>query len=216
MPPEEAGAGTMRVNIQVLTSTITTAVSQAVKEVLAAQLPGSVPLQTNQHQSSTATPDVEGLVNEVVATLTSREGTPGSVLHSSPWDSGDHPHQVFTSIGITLGARVSAKLKVKIWANEYVDFGALLSVAPPRDKLTLSMSSTGGFSGQPHLTLEPCHTTKKVTAIQQWLTTFNTFVSIYSERAAGNAQKLMKYCKVVCDLSTKSGTGFFMTNSTDI
>ena len=68
-PPEEAGAGTMRVNVQVLTSTIATVVSQAVKEALAAQLPRSVPPQTNQHQSSTATPDVEGLVNEEVATL---------------------------------------------------------------------------------------------------------------------------------------------------
>ena len=43
-PPEEAGAGTMRVNVQALTSTIATAVSQAVKEALAAQLPGRVPL----------------------------------------------------------------------------------------------------------------------------------------------------------------------------
>ena len=206
-PPEEAGAGTMRVNVQALTSTIATAVSQAVKEALAAQLPGSVPPQTNQHHSSTATPDVEGLDNEEVATLTSRDGTPGPLLHSSPWDSGDQPRQVFTSIGITLGARVSAKLKAKIWANEYVDFGALLSVAPPRDKFTLSMSST--FSGQTHLTLEPCHTTKKVTTIQQWLTAFNIFVSIYSERAAGDAPKLMKYCEVVRDLSTKSGDWLF-------
>ena len=31
-PPEEAGADTMRVNVQALTSTIATAVSQAVKE----------------------------------------------------------------------------------------------------------------------------------------------------------------------------------------
>ena len=92
-PPEEAGAGTMRVNVQALTSTIATAVSQAVKEALAAQLPGSVPPQTNQHHSSTATPDVEGLDNEEVATLTSREGTPGPLLHSSPWDSGDQPRK---------------------------------------------------------------------------------------------------------------------------
>ena len=71
------------------------------------------------------------------------------------------------------------------------------------------MSSTGGFSDQLHLMLEPCHTTKKVTTIKLWLTAFNTFVSIYSERAAGDASKLMKYCEVVRDLSTKSGEWLF-------
>ena len=80
-----------------------------------------------------------------------------------------------------------------------------MSVAPPREKFALSMNSFGGPSGQPHLTLEPCHTPRKVTNIQQWLTAFNTFVAIYSEREAGDAPKLMKYCEVVRDLSNKLG-----------
>ena len=64
---------------------------------------------------------------------------------------------------------MSAKFKAKIWANEYIDFGALLSVAPSREKFALSMVSSGGAVNQPLLTLEPYHTPKKVTNISLWL-----------------------------------------------
>ena len=40
--------------------------------------------------------------------------------------------------------------------------------------------------------------------IQQWITAFNIFASVYAERASGDAPKLLKYCEVVCDLSQKS------------
>ena len=36
----------------------------------------------------------------------------------------------FTSIAVGFTSRVGAKLKGKIWANEYVDFGSLLSSFP--------------------------------------------------------------------------------------
>ena len=60
-----------------------------------------------------------------------------------------------------------------------------------REKYSLSMTSTAGASGQPQLTLEPYHMQRKVTNIQQWLTACNTFVTIYSEKAAGDAPRLM-------------------------
>ena len=104
---------------------------------------------------------------------------------------------------------MSAKIKAKIWANEYIDFGALLSVAPPREKFALSMVPSGGAVNQPQLTLEPSHTPKKVTNISQWLTAFNTFVSIYSEKCSQDAPKLMKYCEVVRHLANKSGDWIF-------
>ena len=34
------------------------------------------------------------------------------------------PQQIFTSIAVGLSSRVSVKLKSKIWANEFIDFGA--------------------------------------------------------------------------------------------
>ena len=79
---------------------------------------------------------------------------------------------------------MGAKIKAKIWANEYIDFGALLSVAPPREKFALSMVPSWGAVNQPQLTFRPSHTPKKVTNISQWLTAFNTFVSIYCEKCS--------------------------------
>ena len=71
------------------------------------------------------------------------------------------------------------------------------------------MVSSVGAVNQPQLTLEPSHTPKKVNNISQWLTAFNTFVSIYSEKCSQDALKLMKYCKVVRDFANKSGDWIF-------
>ena len=78
------------------------------------------------------------------------------------------------------------------------------------------MTSSGGISGQPQLNLEPYQTPKKVTIIQQWITTFNIFVTIFSVEGAGDALKLMKYCEMVSDLSHKSADWIFMTSSSAI
>ena len=204
-PPSTNGvAGMMQLNVQALTNTIAAAVSKAVNDAMARQKRHNVNTQFN----TPTPPDVEQVVHDEVVSLT---GDTGSNKADTPaTKAGNQPRQIFTSIAINLGAGVSAKLKAKIWANEYIDFGALLSVSPPREKFALSMASTGGPSSQPHLTLEPCNTPKKVTTIHQWLTAFNTFVSIYVEKVAGDAPKLMKYCEVVRDLSNKSGDWLFL------
>ena len=126
--------------------------SQAVKEAMAAQQSGSVP-ELNDPSSATLYLNVERLVHDEVTTVTTNEGTQKSLSQSATLDIGDHPRQLFTSIGIALGARVNSKLKAKIWVNEFNNFGELLSVAPPSEKFTLSMISTGSFPGQPHLTV---------------------------------------------------------------
>ena len=71
------------------------------------------------------------------------------------------------------------------------------------------MVFSGGAVNQPQLTLEPYQTPKKVTNISQWLTAFNTFVSIYSVKRSQDAPKLMKYCEVVRGLANKSGDWIF-------
>ena len=196
--------GMVQLNIEALTSTIAAAVSSAVKDAMATQPQESVPGST-----TAALGQVENLVDEEISNLTQPTGTQGADEPFSTLSVGDGPRQLFTSIGVDLGARVSSKTKAKIWAHEYIDFGVLLSVAPPRERYALSMTSSGGVSGQPHLTLEPYHTPKKVTNIQQWITAFNIFVTIYSVKAAGDAPKLMKYCEVVRDLSHKSADWLF-------
>ena len=205
--PTPQDTGLMQINVQALTNTIAVAVTQAVKDVLVSQR-SSGNSQDSSQTAPTAPQVVERAVDDEVIALTQAGTNRASVLPL--FEAGDQPRQLFSSIAVNLGARVNDKVKAKIWANEYVDFGALLSVAPPREKFAVSMTSVNGdSSGQPQLTLEPFHTPKKVTNINQWLTAFNTFVSIYAEKASDDAPKLMKYCEVVRDLFFKSGDWLF-------
>ncbi len=197
-------SGMIQLNIHALTSTIAAAVSEAVKDAMAAQNQASV-----LPRDTTAAQRVERVVEQEISAITS--GTQGAnpPIHVSNEHARDQPRQLFTSIGINLGARVSVKIKAKIWANEYIDFGALLSVAPPKEKYAFTMTSNAGTQGKTQLTLEPSQTPRKVTNIQQWLTAFNIFVSVYAEKLPSDASKLMKYCEVVRDLSHKSADWIF-------
>ena len=59
--------------------------------------------------------------------------------------SDPEPHQVFSSISVGLTSRVSGKLKGKIWANEYIDFGSLVFSFPRNEgKYSLSMTPSAG------------------------------------------------------------------------
>ena len=127
------------------------------------------------------------------------------LVNTGPYDQ--RPQVQFTSVSVPLTSRVSSKIKAKIWANEYINFGSLLSDSPQQEgKYSLSMSpSVAGSSSQPQLTLEPCHVSKKITNISQWVSAFNIFVSVYAERFNNYTPQLMKYCEVVRDLASKGG-----------
>ena len=119
-------------------------------------------------------------------------------------NSTDKPSEVnFTSVAIDLEARVSAKLKAKIWANEYVDFGALLSSFPDDEKFVLSFNNNEGKS--PSLCLEPPKPKPKFLSSGQWQTAFNTFVAVYTVKYPLEVAALLKYCEVVRDIANNSG-----------
>ena len=77
-------------------------------------------------------------------------------------NSTSSPRQPFSSIAIALGDRVGRKLKVKIWDNEYVDSGCLLSLRPSTERYSLSLAPSGTSYAQPQLNLEPVHAAKKI------------------------------------------------------
>ena len=81
-------------------------------------------------------PNDQAVDHEVTAVT----GVPGTLESCTLSRTEDGPRQLFTSIAISLGSLVSAKIKAKIWQNEYVDFGALLDLGPPTEKLALSLS----------------------------------------------------------------------------
>ena len=53
--------------------------------------------------------------------------------------TGPRPATEFRSVAISLAARVSSKIKAKIWAQEYIDLGSLLSLSPSSNSYSLSL-----------------------------------------------------------------------------
>ena len=201
-PPQ----GLVSIDVSAISTTISAVVSQALQSALS-----SDNLTTILRPSSVGT-DSHSLVEEAVLNETrvitedrgSSAGTGGDIAQIDNPDP--KPQQVFSSIAVALQSRVTAKLKRKIWANEYVDFGALLFSSPQNEgKYSLSMAPSAGSSNNPQLTLEPCHTTKRIHRIQQWVSAFNIFVSVYTERFQHETPQLMKYCEVVRDMAQKLG-----------
>ena len=193
-------SNTMMVDVQALSATISVAVSQAVQKALE-QVPQAV-----QPTEKAPEPEVEAAVEEDVSSLTVQGTALGLATTPFPMPSSKQP---FSSIAIALGSRVSPKIKAKIWANEYIDLGALLSLSPNQDRYSISLSQAPTSSTQPKLTLEPCQPSKKIHSFNQWLSAFNTFVAIYAVKSPNETPKLMKYCEIIRDLSVKPGDWYF-------
>lgn len=118
------------------------------------------------------------------------------------------PAQLFTSPSLPIDARVSEKIRSKIWNNEFFDFADLLSnpVFEDRYQLTLSNSSTQKF---PALWVEPLSRAKKHMSIETWLSCLHIFVGVYTSRFPHEAPALMKYGEVVQDLAARGGNWKF-------
>ena len=187
------------VNIVDLTSVVTLAVTEALKAVGVGQTtPLSSPPTVNPSPGPVdASATVETATAAEIASISSLSAG------MSISNSNDKPSEVnFTSVAIDLEARVSAKLKAKIWADEYIDFGALLSSFPDDDKFILSFNNDGK---SPSLCLEPSKPKPKFLSLGQWQTAFNTFVAVYTVKYPLKVAALLKYCEVVRDIANKSG-----------
>ena len=126
---------------------------------------------------------VEDDVSALTMNTSSQSGTEGVFNLVNTDINGPRPQSMFTSISVPLASRASPKIKARIWANEYINFGTLLSDSPQNEgKYSLSMSPSEVPSSQPQLTLEPSHASKRITNISQWVSAFTIFVSVYSEK----------------------------------
>jgi len=146
---------------------------------------------------------VEAAVSDQLALITSPTAGTTKPDSSGAFSTLENSGQiVFSSLALELGEGVTEKIKAKVWANEYLDFGLLLSVAPSPDRYSISINtSTPSLGAQ--LTLEPSKPPKKITNINQWISAFNAFVAIYVVRFPHEAPKLMKYCEIVRDIAAK-------------
>ena len=110
------------------------------------------------------------------------------------------PGQCFQSVGLPVDARVSEKLREKIWKDEFIDFGSLLAnpVLANRFQLTVHNAENGPL---PSLCIELISKSKKITSIESWLSSFHIFVGVYTKRFPHEAPALMKYCETIQDLA---------------
>lgn len=113
----------------------------------------------------------------------------------------ENPDELFSSVTFDLDSRVSDRLKAKIWANEYIDFGSPHNT-PEETKYRLSVEQD---NDNPSLCFEHVKPKRKNLTIDQWLTAFNVFVDVYTAMAPNFISFLMKKCEVVRDIAAKQG-----------
>ena len=112
------------------------------------------------------------------------------------------PEETFSSVTFDLESRISDRIKAKIWANENVDFGSLLTVSPDESKYRISVTDD---HDHPSLCLEHVKPKRRILTIDQWLTAFNVFVAVYTIKTPSAISSLKKYCEVVRDIAAKQG-----------
>ena len=97
---------------------------------------------------------------------------------------------------------MSPKIKTKIWAHEFIDFGILLSSGAGDTRYHLSLTSPHGLA-LPTLSIEPSQKPKAVPNIDAWTWAFQIFVGVYAAKFPIDAPALMKYSEVVRDLAAR-------------
>ena len=116
---------------------------------------------------------------------------------------GSQSKNTFLSAAIPLSHRVPDKLKNQIWTNEFIYFALLLhnSVTnPAEEQFTVKLDTSQ--EGQQSLVLVPSTKKHPLHTIDQWMSAFQIFVSIYAERVPQDTPALMKYGSIVKELAT--------------
>lgn len=202
-PPTTMGASLSDAALQQIVS----AVSQAVLTSLNANSVLTPP---------TTSPEMRELpvVTPGIVTNSADATTQGQVASALQHVSGENFIQVsqpsstgmfnFNSVSVAIDAQVSAKLKAKIWNNEFVDFCMMLGSHSSDTRYHLSVSSKTG-SLAPTLSLEPTQRTTPISSIEVWTSAFQVFVGVYTGKYPMEAPALMKYGEVVRDLAARGG-----------
>ena len=146
------------------------------------------------------TSDIGTQVNsEAVATV---QGSVAAVLDNISGESrgDDIPKSIFITLPIGLG--LPEKLKAKIVASEYVDFGSLITnYSKANTSYSLSLSDAKGNQGNAALTLEPNVKIKNIGNIETWTTAFQEYVAIFTAQHPKEAPALMKNGEIIRDLA---------------
>ena len=186
--------------LQQIVSTVTAEVTRRLTPHHEAELSDAVveaPVVAMVATTSTEQPAiVPGIVEEALQSV-------HSAVAGEPSSYSAMPSQPYESIHLPLDSRITTKLKNKIWNDEYIAFGSLLSNPGAVDtKFQLSvMTSNDGL--HPSLSFEPVHKPQKVAHIATWMSAFRIFVGVYTQKYPHESPALMKYGDIVQDLADR-------------
>ncbi|XP_056001605.1 uncharacterized protein LOC130048632 [Ostrea edulis] len=111
--------------------------------------------------------------------------------------NSDNNSQIQLTDSVPLGATVSAKVKLKIWNNEFVDLKFLL---PNSTEEPLSIMVKSG-----KIELQQASTNKNPITIHQWTDAYLIFISIYLQKFPQEASNLLKYMYQIREISKLHG-----------
>ena len=182
-------------------------IEQLVTTITAKVTDNLAPLLVNQQQNQASSGPSDTLVesavasaNNVVGAAVSRVGESLSGELRVDNETTSRPQQLFQSVGVALDARVPAKLKSKIWSQDYIDLGSLLVNPIQEQKYQLNVVNGSG-NQPPSLCLESTSKPKRIQTIETWVSAFRIFVSVYTQKFPIEAPALMKYADTIQDLA---------------
>ena len=114
----------------------------------------------------------------------------------------DLPSSLFTSSALPVDVRVSEKIKTKIWANDYIDFGSLLVNPLFENKYQVTLKNPQGGL-RPSLSLESVAKPKRINSIEVWDKAFRLCVRVFTQKYPLETPHLMKYSEIIHDLAVR-------------
>ena len=96
-----------------------------------------------------------------------------------------------------LGAELSAKLKNKIWADEFVDF---IDLTHPVQQRPQQVSVQSGETHQV-ISIMPQSRGRQISSIDQWTSALLVFGAVYTQRFPQSAPGIFKYAEIVRDIA---------------
>ena len=121
-------------------------------------------------------------------------------------ESPQFPTNIQSFSAVPLGSLVDTKIKERIWSNQYIDLGLLISEAAHE---TTYLSSTLSFEQN------STHRIKTINSIEQWSDAFLIFMAIYTQHCPSDTQEIMKYMQLIRTMSRDAPSRVFLAYDRD-
>ena len=217
-PQQEADAAQNEVDLQrKIRDSIAAAIPEITNSVVSALtsagvLNNSNPLPVQPNQTSSSSTSSSGQINRRNTDTIAPDPTHSTVVQHANQDDQVELQQLTTgtcntsnttkqtygrqSLSKPLALGIDPKVKAKIWAQEFIDLGSLLTHRQ-RFQFVEQAPDTYGYEKLP----PPMY---RFQNIAHWLSAFHIFVSIYCEKYPSESGKLMKYASIIQNLAHQS------------